>query len=174
MLKITLIVIALLVLAVLGYAASGPDHFRVERSAIIKAPAEKIFPLINDFHQWDAWTPYNKDPAMAKTFGGAPSGAGATYAWQGNSQVGQGNMVISAATPPHKVAVDLHMVKPFEAHNHVMFTLRGAGETTVVTWAMDGKHVYLGKLVGLFMSMDNMIGKDFEAGLHKLKGVAEK
>ena len=174
MLKITAIVIALLIVAVLVYAATKPDNFRVERSVSIKAPAEKIFPLINDFHQWDAWTPYNKDPAMKKTFGGAPSGVGATYAWEGNRQVGQGNIDISASTQPNKVALNLHMIKPFEANNKVEFTLQTKGDVTNVTWAMDGKQIYIGKVMGIFMSMDNMVGKDFEAGLEKLKGVAEK
>ena len=174
MLKITAIVIALLIVAMLVYAATKPDNFRVERSVSIKAPAEKIFPLINDFHQWDAWTPYNKDPAMKKTFGGAPSGVGSTYAWEGNRQVGQGDIDISASTQPNKVALNLHMIKPFEANNKVEFTLQTKGDVTDVTWAMEGKQIYIGKVMGIFMSMDSMVGKDFEAGLEKLKTVAEK
>ncbi len=174
MLKIIAIIIVLLIVAILAYAATRPDDFRVERSVSIKAPAEKIFPFINDFHQWDAWTPYNKDPAMKKTYGGAASGVGASYAWEGNGQVGQGNIDISAATPPSKVALNLNMVKPFAAKNKVEFTLQAKGDMTEVTWAMDGKHIFIGKVIGIFMSMDNMVGKDFEVGLEKLKALAQK
>ena len=166
--------IVLLIAAVLVYAATRPDNFRVLRSVSIQAAPEKIFPFINDFRQWDAWTPYNKDPAMKKTYGGAASGVGATYAWEGNGQVGQGNIDICASTPPSMVALNLNMVKPFAAKNQVEFTLQPKGDLTEVTWAMDGQHIFIGKVMGLFMSMDNMVGKDFELGLAKLKTLAEK
>ena len=173
MLKIAAIVIALLIVAMLFYAATKPDSFRVQRSVSIRAPADKIFPLINDLHQWDAWTPYNKDPAMKTTFGGAPTGVGSTYAWHGNSQVGQGDIEISASIAPRKVALNLHMIKPFEANNTVEFTLQTKGDVTDVSWAMDGKQVFIGKVLGIFMNMDNMVGKDFEVGLERMKVLAE-
>jgi uncharacterized protein YndB with AHSA1/START domain len=163
-----------LIAAVLVVAATRPDAFHVERVVNIKAPPEKIFPFINDFHQWDAWTPYNKDPAMKKTFSGNTSGAGAAYAWQGNKEVGKGSIEITTTTPPAKVALDLNMLEPFEAHNKVLFTLSAAGDSTSVTWGMDGTQNFLMKAMGLFFSMDKMVGKDFELGLLRLKAVVEK
>jgi hypothetical protein len=174
MIKTIAIVVVVLIAAILVYAATRPDSFHIERSLSIKAAPEKIFPLINDFHEWDAWTPYNKDPAMKKTFSGNASGKGAAYAWEGNKEVGQGNIEITQSSPPKKVALDLHMIKPFEGHNQVEFTLKPNGDSTTVTWAMDGKQNFMVKVVGLFFSMDNMVGKDFEAGLAKLKAIAEK
>jgi hypothetical protein len=173
MLNPILILIALAIAAILLFAATKPDTFHVERSVNIKAPPEKIFPFINDFRQWALWTPYNKDPAMKITYGGNGSGKGATYAWAGDKNVGQGDMSISGATAPNKVVLDLHMIKPFEAHNVVVFTIEVAGDSTNVTWGMDGAIPLISKVIGLFINMDNMIGKDFAAGLAKLKMVAE-
>lgn len=168
------IAIAVIVLLVLIYAATKPDSFHVERAIDIRAPREKIFSLINDFHQWDAWTPYNKDPAMKKTYGGNVSGIGATYAWEGNKAVGKGEIAITDSVPSSRIAFDLHMITPFEGRNHVVFALKTAGENTSVTWILEDKHAYLVKVMSVFMNMDKMIGKDFEAGLAKLKSVAEK
>ncbi|HMS26025.1 MAG TPA: SRPBCC family protein [Burkholderiaceae bacterium] len=166
--------IAIVVALVLLYASSKPDTFRVERAATIKAPADKIFPYINDLHQWDAWTPYNRDPAMKKTFGGSAAGKGATYAWEGNKEVGKGDMVITESSAPNLVRMDLHFEKPFEANNQVDFKLVVEGDSTKVTWGMDGKNNLISKVMGLFINMDNMIGKDFQVGLNQLKAVAEK
>lgn len=171
--KLFLALVALLVI-VLVVASTKPDSFRVERSVSIKAPADKIFPYINDLHQWDAWTPYNRDPAMKKTFGGSAAGKGATYGWEGNKEVGKGNMVITESSAPNLVRMDLHFEKPFEANNQVDFKLVTEGDSTKVTWGMDGKNNMISKVMGLFINMDNMIGKDFQAGLDKLKTVAEK
>jgi uncharacterized protein YndB with AHSA1/START domain len=176
MLKKILIAVVVLIAAVLVYAATRPDTFRVERSASIKAPPEKIFASINDLRNWNEWSPWEKkDPAMSRTFGSdVRSGAGATYAWQGNSEVGQGRMEIAESVPPSRIRIKLDFVKPFEAHNIVDFTLRPQGDTTSVTWAIHGPMPYISKLIGVFCSMDSMIGKDFEAGLTGLKAVAEK
>lgn len=174
LIKIALIAL-ILIIAVLIYAATRPDTFHVERSVTIKAPPEKIFPLINDFHLWNDWTPYNKDPAMQKTFSGSPLGVGAHYAWEGNKEVGQGEISITEATPPTRVVLNLHIIKPFEGGNNpVVFTLKPADGHTNVTWAMDGQSHFMFKVMGLFISMDNMIGKDFEVGLAQLKVLAEK
>jgi len=174
MFKTIAIAVIVIVAGILVFAATRPDAFHVERSTDIKAAPEKIFALINDFHQWDAWTPYNKDPAMKKTFSGNASGVGAVSAWEGNSDVGQGSIAITETSPPAKIVLDLHMIKPFEARNVVVFTLNAAGGSTTVTWGMDGKQNFLVKIMGLFFSMDNMVGKDFEVGLARLKSVAEK
>ena len=160
---------------VMVLAAMKPDQFRVQRSVAIKAPPEKIFPLINDFKAWTAWSPYEaKDPAMKRTYGAATGGKGATYAWEGNGNVGAGNMLITDAPAPSKVALDLNMTSPMEAHNKVEFMLTPAGDSTTVTWSMHGNTPYFGKIIHVFMDMDKMVGGDFAAGLAKLKAVAEK
>jgi uncharacterized protein YndB with AHSA1/START domain len=175
MLRIVLVLIAVVVSGILAFAATRPDTFRVERSIAIKAPPERIFPLINDYRQWPAWSPYeDKDPAMKRTYGATTAGKGATYAWEGDGNVGQGSMAIEDSRPPSLVAIRLDFVKPFEAHNKVDFTLVPQGDSTTVTWAMQGPAPYLSKLMQVFFNMDNMVGKDFEAGLAKLKAVAEK
>lgn len=171
---IAVIVLAALAAAVLIYASTKPDTFHVERSITIKAAPEKIFPLINDFRLWDAWTPYNKDPAMKKTYSGNGSGKGAQYAWEGNKEVGKGEITISDTTPPNKLVFDLHMISPFEGRNVATISLTAAGESTKVTWALDDKHKLMHKTMTLFLNLDNMIGKDFETGLVKLKAIAEK
>lgn len=171
--KIIFLVIVIIA-AVLIYAATRPDTFHVERSISIKASPEKIFAFINDFHQWNDWTPYNKDSAMKKTYSGSDRGVGAHYAWEGNKEVGKGEITITATTPPNRIVMDLHMIEPFEGHNVVTFTLNAAGDSTNVTWSIDDKHKLMVKVIGLFLNLDKMIGRDFEAGLAKLKTVAEK
>lgn len=175
MLKKIALVLAVLVIAVLGYATTRPDTFAVQRTATIAAPPERIFPYIQDFHQWNAWSPYDKlDPAMQRTYGGAANGVGATYAWTGNSQVGQGRMEVTDATAPSHVAIKLDFLKPFESHNVAEFTLQPAAGGTQVTWAMHGPAPYVTKLMGVFVNMDKMIGKDFETGLANLKTLVER
>ena len=175
MLKIIAILIGLLVLGVLIFAATKPDTFRVQRSASIKAPPERIFALINDFNAWPTWSPWEKkDPAMKRTLGATATGKGATYAWEGNKEVGQGRMEITEAVPSSKVVLKLDFLKPFEAHNTVDFTLEPKGDSTNVVWAMQGPTPYFVKIVHVFMDMDKMVGKDFEAGLANLKAAAEK
>lgn len=174
MLKILLIVIVVAVVGVLAMAAMQPDDFRIERSARIKAPPEKVFALIDDMHRWTAWSPWEKkDPAMQRTFSGAEHGTGAKYAWHGNKNVGQGSMLITESTPASRVAIDLDFVTPFEAHNKVEFTLTPDGDTTTVNWAMAGPMPFISKVICLFVSMDRMVGKDFETGLENLKAAAE-
>ena len=175
MLKIIGIVIALAILAVLVFAATKPDVFRLQRSATIKAPPEKIFALINDFNLWSQWSPWEKkDPAMKRTFGTTTSGMGAKYAWEGNKDVGQGSMEITESVPSLKVAIKLDFLKPFETSNTVDFTLEPKGDATNVTWRMQGPTPYFAKIIHVFMDMDKMVGKDFEAGLADLKTAAEK
>ncbi len=175
MLKIIAIILVVAVAGVLILAATKPDTMHVERSIAIKAPAAKIFPFINDYKQWTAWSPYEtKDPGMKRTYGAITAGKGAEYAWEGNKEVGQGSMQIEDSQPPGRVDIRLDFVKPFEAHNKVAFTLLPEGDSTKVTWAMDCPSPYFAKLMQVFFNMDNMVGKDFEAGLANLKAVAEK
>jgi len=175
MLTKILVVLLVVVAGFLAYASTRPDTLRVQRSATIKAPPDKIFPLITDLRRWSVWSPWEKkDPAMKRTFGGADSGQGAVYAWQGNSDVGEGRMEIVEATPPSKVAIQLDFIKPLEGHNVAEFTLKPKGDATDVTWVMYGPTPFIGKVLGVFMNMDAMIGSDFEAGLASLKAAAEK
>jgi len=169
------IVLALAIAIILVLAATKPSTFSVQRAASIRAPAEKIFPLINDFHQWKSWSPYeNRDPAMKRSYSGAASGQGAVYGWEGNKNVGSGRMEILDATQPSKIVIKLDFFSPFEGHNTAEFTMLSQGEATLVTWLMHGPAPFVNKLMQVFMSLDRMIGKDFEAGLVNLKNITEK
>ena len=169
------VILAIAIAAVLILAATKPDKLLVERVATIKASPEAIFPLINDFRQWRTWSPYEtKDPAMKRTYGGAESGKGATYAWDGDKNVGSGRMEILDAPAPQKIVIKLDIFTPFEGHNTAEFTMLPQGDGTHVTWLMYGPANFMSKLIQVFINLDNMIGKDFEAGLAKLKKVAEK
>jgi hypothetical protein len=175
MFKNIAIVVVVLIVALLVFAATKPDTFRVQRSASIKAPPTKIFPLINDLRSFNTWNPYEKkDSNMKGNYSGPSSGKGAAYAFDGNKEVGKGSIEITESSPPSKVAMKLNMVKPFEAHNLVEFTLEPQGDSTNVTWAMNGRTPYLAKVVHVFFDMDNMVGKNFESGLANLKTIAEK
>ncbi len=175
MLKKIAIAIVVLIAAVLLFAATRPDDFSVQRTTTIKAPPEKIFPLINDFHNWAAWSPWEKlDPAMQRTHSGAAAGKGAAYGWTGNSKVGEGRMEIMESVPSNKVSIKLDFLKPFEAHNIADFTLAPQGHSTQVVWVMRGPAPYISKLMGVFVSMDTMVGKDFETGLANMKAAAER
>ncbi len=175
MLKIILVVIVVLIAVVLGLAATKPDTFRVERAATIKAPPAKVYALIDDFRQWSQWSPWEKlDPELKRTFSGPASGKGAVYEWTGNSKVGAGRMEITEPTPPSKIVIKLDFIKPFEGHNIAEFTLEPQGDSTQLTWAMHGPTPFVSKVMQVFISMDRLIGKDFEAGLANLKAAAER
>jgi hypothetical protein len=174
MIKIIVVAVIVVIAAILVLAATRPGTFRVERSAQISAPPDKILLLVNDFHQWGAWSPYEKlDPTMKRTYAGAGAGKGAVYEWEGNGKAGQGRMEIIDAAPT-KTAIQLDFIKPFRAHNIAAFTARQQGDATRVTWSMEGPAPFMHKLVGLFLNMDKMIGADFETGLGNLKALAEK
>jgi hypothetical protein len=175
MFKTILIVIVVLIAAVLGFAATKPDTFSVQRSTSIKAPPEKIFAVVNDFHRWTDWSPWEKlDPAMKRTQSGAASGKGAIYEWDGNSKAGAGRMEIIESTPASKVGIQLDFIKPFEGHNIAEFALTPEGDATRVNWTMRGPTPFVSKVMQVFVSMDTLIGKDFEAGLANLKALTEK
>lgn len=174
MLKTIALILALLIAAVLIYAATKPDDFRIERSTTIKASPEKVSAYVTDFKQWAAWSPWEaKDPAMKRTYSGAATGKGAVYGWEGNKEVGTGRMEI-LDVQPQKVAIKLDFLAPFEAHNTAEFTMQAGGDSTKLTWAMFGPANYMTKVMSVVMSMDKMVGPDFETGLAKLKAAAEK
>jgi len=168
-------VVAAIIVVILILAAMRPDTFRIERKITIKAAPEKVYGLIDDFHHWAAWSPWEKlDPAMNRSFSGAGSGKGAGYAWQGNKKVGRGSMEILESSSPAKIIIKLDFFEPFEAHNTAQFDLAHSGDETAVTWAMFGPSPFMMKIMHLFMNMDKMVGKDFEEGLNNLKMNAEK
>jgi len=174
LLKVILIAVAVAIAALLALAATKPDTFRVQRTASIKAPPEKIFPLIDNLRDNAKWSPYyKKDPAMKGAYSGPESGAGAQFDFDGNKDVGSGRVTISDSARPGKVTMRLQMFKPFTVDNVVQFTLAPKGEMTDVTWAMQGKLPYLAKIIHLFWDMDSMVGRDFEAGLANLKAIVE-
>jgi uncharacterized protein YndB with AHSA1/START domain len=175
MLTKVLIAVVVLVAGILIYAATRPDSFRIERKVSIKAPPEKIFALVNDLHQWTAWSPWEKiDPALKRSYGGPASGKGASYSWEGNKDVGSGRMEISESVAPSQITMKLDFLKPFEAHNTAEFSFARQGEATTVTWAMYGPSPYVSKLMGLVFNMDRMVGAQFEQGLVNLKSITEK
>lgn len=174
MFKIILILVVILIVAVLAFAATRPGTFKVERKTTIKASPEKILALINDFRHWAIWSPWEKlDPALKRSYSGPANGPGAVYGWQGNSKVGQGRMEIMASSSS-ATTIKLDFIKPFEAHNIADFTLVPQGDSTMLTWAMHGPSPYLTKLMHLFFNMDKMVGGDFERGLANLKTAAEE
>ncbi len=168
-----LAIIVIAIVAVLGLAASKPNSFKVTRETQIKAPPAKVLALIDDFREWPKWSPWEKmDPAMTRTHSGATSGTGAVYEWSGNKKVGQGRMEILGVSPS-QVDIDLQFMAPWKAHNKTVFTLAAKDGGTAVNWTMTGASPFMFKLMGLFMNMDQMIGKDFETGLANMKQVAE-
>lgn len=173
-LPIVAAVIALPVAAVLALASRKPGTFRLERSTVIRATPETIFALLNDFRQWATWSPWEeKDPSMTRSFSGPETGPGAAYAWAGNRQVGSGRMEVIGATPPWHLTIRLEFLKPFRATNTTEFALAADGDGTRVTWSMEGPITFPGKVMGVFLDMEALIGKDYDAGLARLKAAAE-
>jgi Polyketide cyclase / dehydrase and lipid transport len=174
MIKKIIIGIVAVIALVLVYATTKPATFRVERSATINAPAETVHAFLIDFHKWSAWSPWEKyDPGMKRAYEGPSSGKGAVYSWQGNGAVGQGRMEITEVMPS-KVDIKLDFMSPMETHNDVEFVLQPQGSATQVLWTMSGDNNYLSKLMQVFVSMDSMVGNDFESGLADLKSASEK
>lgn len=175
MLRKVLFAFSMLIAAVMLYAATRPDTFRVERRTQIQAPPDRIWAELSDFRRWQQWSPWEAmDPQMKRSYSTPSAGKGAVYAWEGNQQVGQGRMAIVEADAPSRLVIKLDFIQPFEAHNTAIFTLMPQANGTEVSWAMQGPNTYAGKLMQLFFDMDQMVGRDFEAGLARLKATAEK
>ncbi len=166
-------VVAIIVILLVVIALRKPT-FRYERSITINAPAAAAFALVNDFHKWEAWSPWEKvDPNTKRTITGAQSGVGAKYAWEGNKNVGSGHMEILESKPNELIKIDLVFLKPMPGHNTTEFTFKQEGNNVIVTQAMYGCNSFMGKVFGLFMNMDKMIGGQFEKGLADIKRLAE-
>jgi hypothetical protein len=170
-----LIIIAIVIVAFLVIASMRPSTFSLQRSAKINASPEKIFPHLNDFKNWGAWSPWDKmDPNLKRTFSGSASGEGAKYSWIGNNKVGEGSMEITKSVPNANVELNLNFLKPFKANNVTEFKITQNGNTSNVNWEMRGPLNLLMKIMHMFMNMDKMVGKDFEKGLTNLKSIVER
>ena len=174
MLKKILIVLLVIIVALAVIIARQPSDFVISRSTTINAPAATVFEQVNDFHKWDAWSPWAKlDPALKKSHEGAAAGVGAMYAWSGNDQVGEGRMSLTESRPSQIIRIKLEFLKPFAATSTAEFRFKPDGNQTTVTWSMFGTNNFMAKAFGLFMNMDRLVGGDFEKGLAQLKAVAE-
>jgi hypothetical protein len=168
------LIIAAAVAGFLVFVGSRPNAFRLERSIAINTPPEKPFALVNDFHEWTRWSPFeNIDEDLKRNYSGAESGRGAIYGWDGK-KAGAGRMEILESTPASKIVIKLDFSKPFEAHNTALFTFVPVGDTTTVTWTMTGPMPFLNKAMSLFFSMEKLVGGQFEEGLQSMKREAEK
>ena len=175
MFTILLTVLAVIVIVFLVAVALRPAEFCVVRTASVAATPAILFEQINDFHKWEAWSPWARlDPAARNSFEGKSAGTGAAFAWSGNSKVGEGRMTITESRPSELIQMRLEFVKPFKATNTAAFTFKPEGDQTVVAWSMAGQNNFLSKAIGLFMNCDKMVGGQFETGLANLKQVTER
>ncbi len=175
MLKWSLAAIAAVVVIFLIVVAMQPSDFKVERSATMRVPAPAAFAQVNDFHNWRAWSPWEKvDPALKRSYEGPQSGTGAVYAWQGNKDVGEGRMTITESRPGELIRIRLEFFEPFAATNSAEFSFKPMGDATAVTWTMTGQNNFLAKAICLFVHMDSMVGGMFEQGLAQMKTVVER
>jgi uncharacterized protein YndB with AHSA1/START domain len=175
MIKQLLLIVVAIVAIIAIRATFIPSSFRVERSVVIKAPPEKIFALINDFHNFGVWSPWEHlDPNMKKSLTGAVSGKGAIYEWSGNSKAGAGRMEILESTPSSRVLTKIDFIKPIAGSNTAEYTITPEADGTKVTWAMFGPTPFISKIMQVFVSMDSLIGGDFEKGLSAMKTASEK
>ena len=169
-----LIALVVIVVGLVTVIALQPARYRVSRSTTIAAPAPVVFGQVNDFHRWTAWSPWEKiDPAMKRTYEGPPAGVGASYAWAGKGEVGEGRMTIVESRPSDLIQVKLEFVKPFAGTSVAEFSFKPEGDRTLVTWSMTGDKNFIAKAIHLVMSMDRMIGDQFDKGLAAMKTVAE-
>ncbi|MDP9171905.1 MAG: SRPBCC family protein [Acidobacteriota bacterium] len=156
-------------------AVMQPATYHVERSTTIAAPPDRVYALVNDFHNWDDWSPWAKlDPAMTHSVSGPAAGTGSTYTWSGNDKAGAGTMIIRDSQPDSHVGIHLAFTKPYASSSDVAFSIKPQGPGTAVVWSMDGENGFMLKAMSLFTSMDKMIGPDFEKGLGQLKTLSEK
>jgi hypothetical protein len=170
-----IIVIAILIAALLAFAATKPNTFHIQALDHHQCSSREIFSLINDFHNWPAWAPQDKeDPTMARTYSGSSQGKDAVSYWDSTGRSGKGRMTIAESIPYTRISINVDFLKPFAAHNLNEFALGPAGSSTKVTWTMNGQNLYLMKVMSVFTNMDRQMGKHFEAGLDNLKSVAER
>jgi hypothetical protein len=174
MIKKILLGLLVLIVAFVVIVAFQPAHYSVTRSASIAAPPEVVFAQVNDFHNWNAWSPWVKlDPAATNSFDGPSTGKGAMFHWSGNSQIGEGGMTILESQPNDLIKIKLEFIRPFAAVCVTDFTFKPEGKQTAITWTMSGENNFIGKAMCLFMNMDKTVGGDFDRGLSNLRVVSE-
>lgn len=173
--KKALLALAGLMAGLAAFVATRDGHYKVERSMTFKAKPDKVYALICDFQKFEQWSPWEKlDPAMKKEFSGTMGEVGAEYRWQGNNKVGEGKMTILAVEPQRRVDMSLEFIKPFASVCTTRYELKSEGDSTTMTWSMEGENKsFMEKLFGVLMSMEKMIGSDFERGLSNLKSRLE-
>ena len=172
--KTILIGLAVLVVFFLIVVALQPAAYQVVRSASIAAPPSDVFGHVNDLHKFQAWSPWaGIDPNCKYTFEGPTAGTGAAFSWTGNAAVGAGKMTITDSQPGNLIRVHLDFYKPFAGVGETEYSFKPDADKTVVTWSMSGKKNFITKAIGLFVSMDKMLGPQFEIGLERLKTIAE-
>jgi uncharacterized protein YndB with AHSA1/START domain len=173
--KIGALLVAVLLVTLAVLASFQPDVFRVQRSTTIAAPPGKVFALVDDFRRWTAWSPFETmDPTMRRTYGATTAGKGATYAWDGDGKAGAGKMTMVESSPPSKIGIALDFERPMRNHADVVFAFVPQGEGTQVTWSMESRNDFLGKVVHVFFDAEKLVGDDFARGLSALKAAAEK
>ena len=174
MLKKILIALVAIVVVFVGVVAMQPSDFRIVRTATMSAPASAVFAQVNDFHNWEEWSPWAKlDPAAKNSFEGPSAGTGAIFRWAGNKEVGEGSMTITESRPSDLIRIKLEFLKPFAGTNTAELTFKPEGNQTAVTWSMAGENNFIAKAVCLFMNRDKMVGGKFEEGLARMKSVVE-
>lgn len=167
-----LIILGVLALFLI-YVATRPAGFTITRSTIIPATPDELFPYANDLHRFQDWSPWAKlDPNSKITFEGPENGVGSSLAWAGNNKVGQGKMSITYTQPPQLVTMKLEFLKPMKATNTANFSFTPDAQGTLVTWSMSGENGFMGKLFGVIVNCDKMVGGQFEQGLANLKALA--
>lgn len=150
------------------------DTYHVERETKIAAAPADVFARVVDLQEWDHWSPWAAlDPACEKTYTGDPGTVGSRYHWKGNRKVGEGQMTVTEVDAPNRVAIDLKFIKPFKSESVTEVVVSPDGDGSEVTWRMTGNHTWMSKIMGIFRSMDKMVGPDFEKGLSSLKKLAE-
>jgi Polyketide cyclase / dehydrase and lipid transport len=174
MLMPILIAIAAIIVVFVIVVAMRPDDFRVTRTATMSAPPAMVFAQVNDFHKWEAWSPWAKlDPACKNSYEGSAAGTGAIFSWSGNNKVGEGRMTTLESRSNNLIRIKIQFLRPFKAINTAEFTFQAQGNQTVVRWDMFGKNNFMSKAFGLFVNFDKLVGGDFEKGLASLKSIAE-
>lgn len=167
-------ILLVLIAVVLIVASTKPAEFSIQRSQMMSAPPSAPFAQVNDFKNWSAWSPWEKlDPNMRHIFEGPPMGVGSSHSWSGNNKAGEGKATITDSRPHESIRMRLEFVRPFKATNEVVFLFQPTGQQTNVTWLMNGKNNFMGKIVCVFMNMDKMVGTDFEKGLSAMKSIVE-
>ena len=166
--------LAAIVAVLVAVIAMRPSDFRVTRSATMSAAPADVFTQVNNFHNWEAWSPWVKiDPNAKTSYEGPTTGEGAYFSWNGNREVGEGSMKIVESRPNDLIRIKLDFVRPFAGSNDVQFTFQPAGDQTNVTWSIAGKNNFMSKAVGLFLDCEKLTGDMFEQGLASMKSIVE-